>query len=126
MKPRLIVLPATTIERPLRLVEYLWNRAPENEGLQVFHYSQTLDEKVRPSHLRSIWAGRAECQTVTHRQGWLVGCPLGVIAGVLVAVIAGVTDGVAACTSGAGNRGAPSGRSGTDTSTNVQATRSAR
>jgi len=120
-------LPATTVERPLRLVENLWTVTLRIALVQVFYCSQTLDEEVRPNHLRSIWARRAECQTVPRCQGMLVRVAEGVFCGVLVAELVGaVTVGVGACTDGAGSRGAPNGRSGTDTSTNVQVTWRAR
>ncbi|MGD0998694.1 MAG: hypothetical protein ABR941_10325, partial [Thermoleophilia bacterium] len=51
---------------------------------------------------------------------------LGEAVAVLFGELDGVVVGVAACTGGDPSSGAPSGRSGTDTSTNVQATRRAR
>ena len=129
---------ATTIERPLRLVENLWIGTYKKQVLQVFHCSQTLDDEMRPNRLCSIWAGCSECQTVTWSHGLLVGCPEGALFGEpvalllaqAVAVLFGELDGVvvrvAACTGGDPSSGAPSGRSGTDTSTYVQATWRAR
>ena len=56
-----------------------------------------------------------------YRHGAGLAVAPGVLDGVLVDVPDGVLDGVLpVCTAGAGSWGAPSGRSGTETSTNVQ------